>query len=70
MNKQETNENEGGKRVIKVCQQCKQEFECILNEGCWCEKVVVTRDMLKQIRRNYLDCLCKTCLKSYGPSEN
>ncbi|MFN5371979.1 MAG: cysteine-rich CWC family protein, partial [Bacteroidia bacterium] len=64
---QNQDNNANGKRITKICPQCKQAFECIINEGCWCEKVVVTREMLKQIRRNYLDCLCGSCLKSYGP---
>jgi hypothetical protein len=43
---------------------------CTVGEGCWCENVYVSKENLSMIRRNYMDCLCEKCLKSFGPSEN
>jgi len=58
------------KTVNKTCQKCGASFMCTVGEGCWCENVYVSKENLSMIRRNYMDCLCVKCLKSFGPSEN
>jgi hypothetical protein len=64
------NEHLGGEKLDKECPSCHKLFTCIVGSGCWCEKLVLTREVLKQIRRRYMDCLCNTCLKAYTPSDN
>jgi hypothetical protein len=54
----------------KTCPKCKKTFYCNTAEGCWCEKVFVSRDILKDLRQNYIDCLCKECLESYSFHKN
>ncbi|MDR2836930.1 MAG: cysteine-rich CWC family protein [Bacteroidales bacterium] len=47
----------------KICEKCKQEFECNHSEDCWCSKEALSGEVLKYLKENYPDCLCKTCLK-------
>ena len=51
---------------IKKCSKCETAFECC-NEtmGCWCEDLVIDIEILKKLKLEYDNCLCKECLKSY-----
>ena len=57
-------------KMDKECPACKKRFTCIVGSGCWCETIVLTREVLKHIRRKYMDCLCNACLKAFAPSDN
>jgi hypothetical protein len=49
--------------VEKKCPRCGQVFGCVVQDNCWCdENINLSRETLKLIRLNYLDCLCKECL--------
>lgn len=56
--------------VNKVCPRCNTDFRCDVKEGCWCEKVDVSRDTLKKMRQDYIDCLCENCLKAFEADKN
>jgi hypothetical protein len=49
--------------VEKKCPRCGQVFSCVTHDHCWCdEEIHLSRQTLKQLRLNYIDCLCKECL--------
>lgn len=52
---------------IKVCSKCNQSFEC-QNEtnGCWCEGLFLSIDTLNELKQQYDNCLCPTCLKEFA----
>lgn len=51
--------------VNKICPRCHGSFHCDVKEGCWCENVTLGKDTLKKLRRDYIDCLCEKCLKTF-----
>lgn len=54
----------------KTCPKCGKTFSCITHENCWCEdEVHLSRETLKKIRIEYIDCLCKDCLNYYANIE-
>lgn len=57
-------------KVVKTCPKCNNKFTCVVKEGCWCENIYVSKEKLAEIRKQYMDCLCKDCLKSFSISEN
>lgn len=58
------------KIVQKICPRCRKEFNCNEEEGCWCEKIHLTSDMLSYLRLRYIDCLCSSCIESFARSVN
>lgn len=49
----------------KLCGKCGQSFTCVVEEGCWCDKLTISKENLAKIRRMYLDCLCPKCLAEF-----
>lgn len=47
--------------IRKVCDHCKQVFECG-QYGCWCGKVGVTEAQMDWITARFEDCICFECL--------
>ncbi|MCX7768743.1 MAG: cysteine-rich CWC family protein [Flavobacteriales bacterium] len=52
------------------CPACGQLFYCHENEGCWCDKIPLTRWVLAILRRRYIGCLCKNCLLRHSIQPN
>ncbi|MBK7182402.1 MAG: cysteine-rich CWC family protein [Bacteroidetes bacterium] len=52
---------------IKICSKCSRSFEC-QNEsmGCWCEELFLSINTLNEIKQQYDNCLCPTCLKEFA----
>jgi hypothetical protein len=52
--------------MLKTCSKCEAEFTCT-NEtaGCWCEEVSLSNTTLKQLKEEFDNCLCPSCLKEY-----
>lgn len=51
---------------IKICPKCMHEFTCITEEGCWCEKLNISKENLAYLRTKYIDCLCPKCLEAFA----
>ncbi|MBL0912674.1 MAG: cysteine-rich CWC family protein [Bacteroidia bacterium] len=49
----------------KTCPRCGKDFYCTVEAGCWCEKLYIPREALKELRCTYIDCLCPGCLDAY-----
>ena len=47
----------------KRCPKCGVAFECGGLFGCWCRDVKLDAAQLAQLRQQFVDCLCPTCLK-------
>ena len=47
----------------KVCSGCNNEFECLGNDSCWCNKLELSKIQLKILHKKNKDCFCDTCLK-------
>ena len=43
---------------MKNCEKCNAEFECRVDDSCWCMELP-TVDLIPQLN----DCLCINCLK-------
>jgi hypothetical protein len=54
----------------KQCSKCQQPFGC-KNEapGCWCESLHVPIEALKELKQQFDNCLCPSCLKQYTVTE-
>lgn len=54
------------KKTNKTCPRCGDQFICASGDKCWCDdEMHLCRETLKKIRLQYIDCLCKDCLKYY-----
>jgi hypothetical protein len=49
----------------KTCERCAATFEC-RSAACWCHEVRLSPATLKWLERQYEDCLCPDCLKSFS----
>lgn len=49
---------------MKTCDLCGKEFNCSLDDNCWCMDLPVVTIPIK-----YQDCLCPTCLKEAHDQE-
>jgi len=49
--------------MIKICSGCNEKFECLGNEGCWCNKLDLSEFQLKKLNERCEDCFCEACLK-------
>lgn len=47
--------------VRKVCEVCRQLFECG-QYGCWCGQIGITEQQMDWISARFEDCLCPDCL--------
>lgn len=54
----------------KECPRCGATFFCEVREGCWCGNRPLTQETLEQLRNEYIDCLCPTCLKQFESQKN
>jgi ribosomal protein L34E len=48
----------------KQCPACGKRFDCSAG-GCWCDTVSLTEEARTDLRQ-YLDCLCPTCLNRHA----
>ncbi|AXR67294.1 cysteine-rich CWC family protein [Leptospira mayottensis] len=56
--------------VQKPCQRCGKIFGCgAAINSCECFSVNLSPEILKQLRTNYGDCICVSCLKDLSESE-
>ncbi|PJZ24087.1 hypothetical protein CH352_00090 [Leptospira hartskeerlii] len=52
--------------IQRKCPQCSNILECGAEQGtCWCFDIQLDREVLKNIREMYDDCLCKNCLARF-----
>ncbi|EMY76941.1 cysteine-rich CWC [Leptospira weilii serovar Ranarum str. ICFT] len=50
--------------VSKSCQRCGKIFGCgAAANSCECFSVSLSSEVLKQLKENYGDCICVSCLK-------
>lgn len=58
------------KKVQKKCPRCATQFECVTVDKCWCDdELHLSRESIKKIRMQYVDCLCKKCLQEFVEEE-
>lgn len=51
----------------KRCSKCGVEFTCCNEQrGCWCETLTLEPAVLKELKKNYDNCLCPDCLGGYS----
>lgn len=51
----------------KQCSKCGKSFDCCADgSGCWCEQYSVKTDTLAELKENFADCLCPSCLAEYA----
>jgi len=45
------------------CEACGEFFTCGASVfGCWCTKIKLSKEKLKELQSNYKSCLCQNCL--------
>jgi hypothetical protein len=45
------------------CEACKELFTCGASIfGCWCTKIKLSKETLKELQSSYKSCLCQNCL--------
>ncbi len=50
----------------KNCSRCNDLFECSCETaGCWCESLYIDLDTLNELKEDYDNCLCPSCLEKY-----
>ena len=55
----------GSGPTLKSCAACGESFSCgAPAAGCWCEDLVVAREVLRELRARRSDCLCRRCLSA------
>ncbi|MBL7889732.1 MAG: cysteine-rich CWC family protein [Bacteroidetes bacterium] len=53
--------------TTKKCSKCGQDFQCSNEKmGCWCEDLYLDIQTLNELKKEYDNCLCPTCLKEYS----
>ena len=46
-----------------ICESCGEELQCAGKTGaCWCFEINLNPALLSELKRNYNDCLCHSCL--------
>lgn len=51
---------------VQICSKCNTSFECTNEQmGCWCEDISIDLKTLENLKKEYDNCLCPTCLKEY-----
>jgi hypothetical protein len=54
----------------KQCSKCGTTFTCQNEQsGCWCEGLVLSKEVLDELWVKYANCLCPECLKGYEGDE-
>jgi hypothetical protein len=48
--------------IPKTCQRCGVEFGCG-GSCCWCDEVALDAGVRENLRQQFSDCLCRTCLE-------
>jgi len=49
------------------CETCGKLFTCGASIfGCWCTKIKLSKETLKELQSNYKSCLCKNCLTKFA----
>ncbi len=54
--------------VQKICEQCRQTFECG-GYQCWCGTLGITEAQMDWIAERFQDCLCPVCLTKVSTGE-
>ncbi len=50
----------------KICSKCATLFGCSSEtSGYWCENVFIDLETLNEIKKQFDNCLCPTCLNKY-----
>jgi len=49
--------------MLKICERCGREFECLHSDHCWCLEIKIPEHVAKAIKNKYKDCLCRHCLE-------
>lgn len=51
----------------KNCSKCNNLFVCDCEtRGCWCEDLFIDLETLNELKKQFDNCLCPTCLKEYS----
>ena len=51
----------------KACSKCNTPFECGHEKsGCWCEQYTLSKETLKKLEKEFENCLCPDCLKTFA----
>ena len=48
--------------IPKTCQRCGVEFGCG-GSCCWCDEVKLDAQVRGELRQQFTDCLCRSCLE-------
>ena len=54
--------------VEKVCEHCRQPFQCV-GYQCWCGTLGITEQQMDWIAARFKDCLCQICLGKVATGE-
>lgn len=50
---------------LKNCAKCNQFFSCYNSEECWCKEYNLSDVTRSQLQRQYVGCLCNSCLSEF-----
>ena len=54
--------------IPKTCQRCGVEFGCG-GSCCWCDEVKLDVQVRGELRQQFSDCLCRSCLEEASKAE-
>ena len=49
----------------KKCSKCGKNLICYNDKYCWCQNLVVSPEIMKTLKNQYKDCICRKCLEAY-----
>jgi hypothetical protein len=54
-----------------VCEICGTKFRCDAKniEDCFCNKIILSKEIIEQIHNKYNRCLCEACLRKWKEEE-
>ena len=49
----------------RTCEACGQPFTCEIDlaRGCWCGEMELSAETRAELRKQFRDCLCRSCLE-------
>ena len=50
-------------KIQKSCPRCGKAFECVHSADCWCAKIHLSDEAKTELKLQFNDCLCESCLK-------
>lgn len=52
-------------QIEKKCEKCGSDFICNHSAKCWCIEIELSSNLRAYLKKEYSDCLCKSCLEMY-----